>query len=178
MKKGFYLYLYRWVFLPSLIIFFILNSGCVILNPPKKDKLGYYESHYTACGPIAVAQAIRHYCVMNGIKLKKDITPIDVSREIQDRGSRLGILSIFNTKAVEITWPHEIIEVCKHYGFEAKLVKDISEIDMSIDTAIILVHKKHTLVDYHWVCHPARSITAYGRDNTVIDDVYILVPAS
>ena len=178
MRNQFSLYLYKWVFTPSVMIFFLLNSGCSILNPPKTDNLGYYESHYTACGPIAVAHAIRHYCAMNGIKCKKNPTATEVSRKIQDKKTRFGVLAALNRTAIEITWPHEILDVCKQYGFEAKRVKDISEIDVSTDTAIILVHKKYTLVEYHWVCHPVQDVDAYGKDNTVIDDVYVLVPAS
>lgn len=156
------------IFIYSLALVLSMGPivGCGIFNPPEVNKDGYYESHYNCCGPIALEQAFE--------KLGVYVDRATLSRSIQDSGQiRRQLLSFFNKRAACITWPNEIRETAKKYGFEAVTIKEFKSLDHSKDVAIILVHSK--LSDYHWVCFPYHNdIPKYFGDDTKIDKIYLL----
>lgn len=160
------------------IIITVLCSGCGIFNPPHKDQAGYFTSHYSSCGPIALRCAIETYMIKHGLPIP-EITAIDISRKIQDNSTLLDgryCLSLANREFVNITWPHEIVEICREYGFEAVKLNSIDDV-ADYDTGIVLLHKEFSL-DYHWMCYSTsdRAYTKafYGKGRTIICSVYLL----
>lgn len=156
------------IFIYSLALVLSIGPivGCGIFNPPEVNKDGYYESHYNCCGPIALEQALE--------KLGVRVDRATLSRSIQDSGQiKRQLLSFFDKQAACITWPSEIRETAKKYGFKAITIKEFKSLDYNKDVAIILVHNK--LSNYHWVCFPYYdNIPKYFGDNTIIDKIYLL----
>jgi len=125
----------------------LLNVSCAIFHPDrtKKDELGYYISHFSACGPIALEKAFE--------ALENPINRIQISRDIQDtgNGTRL-LLSMLHHGALQITLPSEIKAVCKKYGYEAITADKLSDLDPEKDVALVLVWGE--ILDAHWLCFP------------------------
>ena len=172
-NKGYKILCKLWLIFVIVVIF----SGCGILHPASKSPDGYYTSHYISCGPQAIQNAIEHYYKVNEeYRILRHLSRKDISQDIQDTDSfvdgRKFLTHLYKDFAA-ITWPHEIIEVCRLYGFEAVRLDDISKLKQT-DTGIVLLHKKWSMV-YHWICVPVESAHGfYGSDNTVILDVYLL----
>ena len=156
-----------------ICLFLFINTSCGILHSAKKVD-GYYVDHFYSCGPQAIHNAIQHYAQVNGIKFKRSYTAEEISKRIQDIASRRGLLSLVDKRAITITWPYEIEQVCELYGFKAVRVNDISKIKDN-NTSIVLIHEKNTLSSYHWTCYPVSNLKYYG-DDTIIDLVYLLIP--
>ena len=81
-----------------------LYSGCGALNQGTfaKDETGAYTRHFWSCGPKAISD------VMHQLK-KSYHSDVEISREIQKNGNiRRFTLSVFNQRAMAITWPSEI----------------------------------------------------------------------
>ena len=159
----------------ALILISMLNTSCGVLNPPRTEN-GYYIGHYMSCGPEAIERALNHYSAKNGIQFKRAWTTKDISIRIQDRAGTINlrsILTVLDRESAQITWPKEIVSELKSHGITAKLIRSVDELDISKDTAIVLVHKRGTLNLYHWICYPVESLNHFG-DMTVIDRIYIL----
>jgi len=176
--------LQKYCLIPLLIISFLLNTGCGIFKPPHKDKLGFYTAHYYSCGPTAVHEALTRYCQKNGIVFKKALTRKEISQDIQKNAppfifNKRKLLIIFDRSAAQITWPNEIKTACQKYG--VKLTKvPVNQLWLRNNpdaTYIVLVHKKWTLNNYHWLAYPGNKAHYFG-DDTVFDIVYELVPGS
>ena len=62
-------------------------------------------------------------------------------------------MSVFNQEAMEITWPHELVNFLTSKGF---IVEEVEFDDLkSGDIAIVLIKKDfHT---YHWITYPTSS---------------------
>jgi hypothetical protein len=172
--KGYKLLCKIWLVFVSLVLF----SGCGILQPPSKSPDGYYIQHYISCGPEAISDALDHYARVNGIKHKRAPSQQEISKAIQDTDSLVdgrAVLTYVFRDFAAITWPHEIKEVCRLYGYEAIELDGIHELQQ-LDTGIVLLHKKWSTV-YHWICVPVESVgNFYGPHNTVILNVYLLRP--
>ena len=160
------------------IIITVLGTGCGILRPPIKDQAGYFTSHYRSCGPIALRCAIEEYMIKHGLPVP-EITAKEISRKIQDSSTVLDgryCLSLTNREFVNITWPHEIVEICREYGFEAVKLNSIDDV-ADHDTGIVLLHEEFSL-DYHWICYSTSNRiyteTFYGEGRTIICSVYLL----
>ena len=173
--------LQKYCLMPLLIILFLSTSGCGVLNPPHKDDLGFYTAHYMSCGPVAVQEALARYCHVNGIKFKKPITAKQISQDIQRNAPPAmfdgrKLLIIFDREAAAITWPSEIRTACQRYGVKLTKVSVDHFWSNPNDTYIILVHKKRTLNNYHWLAYPGHSAHYYGYEDTVFDIIYLLEP--
>ena len=174
--------LQKYLLMPLLIISFVIGSGCGILHPPKKDRLGFYTAHYYSCGPEAVQEALTRYCQVNGIKFKKPLTRREISQDIQRNAppficNKRKLLIILDRDAAEITWPNEIKTACQKYGVKLTEVP-VSQLWLKNNpnaTYIVLVHKKWTLSNYHWFAYPGNIAHHFG-DDTVFDVVYLLEP--
>ena len=85
-----------------------------------------------------------------------------------------GLLSIFNERARSITFPSEIKRVLKVYNITVKKVKSIRHLKKD-DVAIVLIRKTSSL-DYHWICYPVnKNIKSYyGAKKTRVVAVYLL----
>ena len=175
--------LQKFYLLPLLIISFLLNSGCGTFNPPHKDSQGFYTAHYSSCGPDAVHEALTRYCEINGIKFKKELSKVQISRDIQRNAppfifNKRKLLIIFDREAAEITWPNEIKTACQKYGVK------LTKVDPSVllndsdknDTYIVLVHKSWTINTYHWYAYPGTTPAHFWKERTVFDIVYKLEP--
>ena len=115
------------IFLFALLFF----SGCSIFDRPHKDSDGYYTGHFDCCGPIALEVAINKYYKNLGIVFAKNPAPRkEISRLMQDDGVKFKeILSLFDKKAVCITWPSEIKNVVESYGCEALAISNLKKLD-------------------------------------------------
>ena len=177
--------LQKYCLVPLLIISFLLTTGCGILHPPHKDKLGFYTKHYYSCGPVAVKDALeRYFTVNNIIRPAYVMTSKEISQHIQRNAppfmfNKRKLLIVFDREAAGITWPNEIKTACQKYGVKLKEVH-VSELwkrNNPNATYIVLVHKKWVLDSYHWFSYPGNKAHNYG-DDTVFDVVYMLVPVS
>ena len=156
------------------IIFF---TSCGILNPPDINANGYYPEHYNCCGPTALERAFRALYVEHGIVFKKGITSREISEAIQRKGNRgRDMLSIINRNAVCITWPSEIKNTARDYGFIPVSLRGLNELKEG-DVAIILVQGRVSKGEFHWMCFPYCDVDAikkwYGK-TTKIGPIYLL----
>ena len=145
-----------------------LHSGCGALNQGTftKDKTGAYTRHFWSCGPQAISDAMH--------QLKKTYySDAEISREIQRNGNiRRFTLSVFNQRAMAITWPSEIKEYFHERGFN--LVKASFNSLTEKDTAIILIKNGLT---YHWITFPAYTkehIQNFFGTSTKIVETYLI----
>jgi hypothetical protein len=138
-----------------------LSIGCGVFDKYDKDSEGYYPRYNWSCGPLALQKAI-------------GINSNQVSREIQDYDSvSKQMLSLFDKRAILITWPSEIKKICEKYGYKVIRLHDISQLDFEKDLAIILVHKKFKMNSYHWIVYPNEDVK-YHLDKTVVDIIFLL----
>lgn len=175
--------LQKYLLMPLLMLSFILNTGCGILNPPNKDANGFYTDHYTSCGPVAVQEALTLYSQINNISYKRPITSKSISQDIQRDApififNRTRLLIVFNRDAAGITWPSELKSACGKYGVKltAVPVSDLYEDSNRNKTYIILTHKKWDLSSFHWYAYPGSSRSHFWGDESVFDIVYLLEP--
>ncbi len=160
-----------------LILVTMATLGCNIANPSlKKDSDGYFLAHYRACGPIALEKAINEYYFKNKILPARGLADRkDISRQIQDNGfASQRLLSLLNSKAINITWPSEIKDTLDKYGFDIIKVKSLSDLDKQKDVAVILIHGKFLSKEYHWLVYSIDNIKTYFGKNTVIDLIYLI----
>lgn len=145
----------------------ITFSGCGILDPAKRDANGYYTRHFWSCGPDAVADALSQFNV------HKSRTTI--SKDIQDTSNAWRhILTLIHKTSADISCPHEIITVCRQYGYTVLPVTDIHKLDATKDVALVLI-SSGVASGWHWVCFPVvTDIDDYYGDNTMIHRIYIL----
>jgi len=151
-----------------------LMTGCSALNQSPKEN-GYYLSHLNSCGPVAVEKAINGYYHKRGIVFAKNPAPRDeVSRRIQDNGNGWrDFMGLFHENASQVTCPHEVVEVCKQYGFKVVSTGDFYKLDSEKDIALILLYSN--LLEWHWVCFPIdKNIPNWYGDSTKIVKVFIL----
>jgi hypothetical protein len=147
--------------------------GCGVFDQYKKNADGYYERHYTCCGPIALEKAFQKLYRKHGIMLKRAITREEISRSMQDDGiAAKELLSYFNKEAICITWPSEMKATAKKYGFEPITIKDFKKLDPKNDVALVLVHSK--LTNYHWLVFPIDDPKSFYGTETKIDKIYLL----
>lgn len=164
---------------PLLILLFVINSGCGILNPPDRDIDGYYTIHYSSCGPTTIKRALERHFNRNGITVKRAITTKDISRRIQDNDLPFPFnvrecLIVFSRDAAQLTWPHEIKTEMQKHGVKLRTV-NLEYLKANPDeTYIILVHKEWTLDQYHWFAYPDYAPLEYYGDKTVFDTIYLL----
>tara|TARA_R110002020_G_scaffold147674_3_gene323208 strand:- start:999 stop:1520 length:522 start_codon:yes stop_codon:yes gene_type:complete len=162
-----------WIFLCLLLSLF--NSSCGILDPaPRTD--GKFTDHYYSCGPVSIRDALTDFYAKNNIYVKRELTSKEISIRIQERYkiiSLRGIMAVFDKRASQITFPKELIDELASHNIEVTEVNSLDDIDTISDTALVLVHKKGTILYYHWVCYPCETAQHYGKD-TVIDKIYVL----
>jgi len=157
----------------------LLSTGCGMLNPPNRDKQGYYTAHYSSCGPTALGIAFDKIYTRDGIVfVKQPHTVEEISKFIQDRGQKSKtFLSFFNRNAVCITWPSEIKAAAKHYGFTPITLNEMAELDPKKDVAVVLVRGATLEGEWHWVCFPfydMQSIKNWYGEGTKVDKIYLL----
>ena len=162
-----------WIFLCLLLSLF--NSSCGILDPaPRTD--GNFTDHYYSCGPVSIRDALTDFYAKNNIYVKRELTSKEISIRIQERYNIIslrGIMAVFDKRASQITFPKELIDELVSHNIEVVEVNSLDNIDTASDTALVLVHKKGTILYYHWVCYPCETAQHYGKD-TVIDKIYLL----
>jgi len=132
-----------------LILIFICGCGAFKQGTFVTDESGAFKGHYKSCGPNAIENALREFSHLN-----VTYSDIEVSRQIQKSGNITRILmSIFNEEAMEITWPHELINFLTSKGFTV----EETEFDnlKAGDIAIVLI--KRDFYTYHWVAYPTKS---------------------
>jgi hypothetical protein len=151
-------------------------GGCGIFNPYKKNSEGFYEKHYTCCGPIAIEKAINEFYRKQGIVFAKNPAPRkEISQQIQKSGMAFKeCLSFFDRRAICITWPSEIKFIINKYGFELVTVQSLEELDPKKDIAIALVHGKFFSREFHWLVFPIDNVKDYYGEDTVVDKVYLM----
>ena len=157
--------IYKYIRISIILIFIlIITQGCIIFHPEhsKKDKKGYYSCHHNACGPVAFETANRE----------------DISQEIQSKGNfRRRIMSLIHYDGLRITWPSEIEDIAKSYGYKTEMIKSLSELQ-SGDVSIILLLGNNSSFQYHWVSSPEdKDIKNYFGKDTRILKIYKFVPA-
>ena len=145
-----------------------LYSGCGALNQGTfaKDETGAYTRHFWSCGPKAISD------VMHQLK-KSYHSDVEISREIQKNGNiRRFTLSVFNQRAMAITWPSEI----KKYFNKRDLI--LTKVNFNSltekDPAIILIKKGLT---YHWITFPTYTkghIQNFFGTSTKIVETYLI----
>ena len=152
-------------YLCVLLLILSLGNGCSLV--PKNSE-GYYSEHYYACGPTALKEALSLFSAKHEHKLvaSENISRIEISKLIQDNSFACQeFLSVLNEKALQITWPAQIIDVVG--------VDSLKELDPDVDIAVVLIH--NGLTNYHWLCFPAnRNIDKHWGDSTVVDKIYVL----
>jgi len=159
-----------------LVYLIILFSGCNILSPASTVD-GYYTDHFSSCGPQAIQDAITEYRTQTGIKVKRQETTEEISKQIQDTGNGWRFLaSMFHEDGVETTCPSEIREVCKQFGFTAVTMSKYSDLDPEKHIALILI-RTNKFTKWHWICFPVyENIDEFYGDETVIQQIYLLSP--
>ena len=145
-----------------------LYSGCGALNQGTfaKDETGAYTRHFWSCGPKAISD------VMHQLK-KSYHSDVEISREIQKNGNiRRFTLSVFNQRAMAITWPSEIKKY--FHKRDLDLVKANFNSLTEKDPAIILIKKGLT---YHWITFPTYTkehIQNFFGTSTKIVETYLI----
>jgi hypothetical protein len=132
-----------------LILIFICGCGAFKQGTFDTDNSGAFKRHYISCGPKAIGNALEEFSHLN-----LTYSDIEISREIQKSGNITRmIMSVFNQEAMEITWPHELVNFLTSKGF---IVEEVEFDDLkSGDIAIVLIKKDfHT---YHWITYPTSS---------------------
>lgn len=165
--------IYKYIRISIILIFIlIITQGCIVFHPEhsKKDKKGYYSCHHNACGPVALEKALR--------ALGETVDREDISQEIQSKGNfRRRIMSLIHYDGLRITWPSEIEDIAKSYGYKTEMVKSLSELQ-SGDVSIILLLGNNSSFQYHWVSSPEdKDIKNYFGKDTRILKIYKFVPA-
>lgn len=166
----------RSIWILALILVLGPLPGCALFDRHKKNKQGYYEAHYRACGPIALEKAINEFYRKQGVVFVKNPAPRkNISQKIQRGGSfSKELLSYFDKQAIQITWPSEIKKIINEHGFDIVTVDNLSDLDPEKDVAVVLIHGKCFSKQYHWVVYPLDKVeNFYGKD-TVIDIIYLL----
>ena len=158
----------------TLLMCAALFSGCGVFNTSPKEN-GYYLYHLDSCGPAAVEKAINAYYSKEGIVFIWPPAPrSEVSMRIQDNGNGWrDLMTLVHKKASQITCPHEIVKVCKQYGFKAVSVDKYNKLDPNKDVALILLYSN--LMEWHWVCFPIdKNIPNWYGDSTKIVKIFVL----
>ena len=160
-----------------ILILGMTTLGCHISNPNlRKDSDGDFVKHYNACGPIALEKAINEYYASKGVdSARKPASRKQISRTIQDGGfASRQLLSFFNSTAINITWPSEIVDILDKYELEIVKLKKIDQLDKKKDIAIVLIRGKFFTEQYHWVVYPIDNVKGFWGKNTVIDSIYLI----
>jgi hypothetical protein len=165
----------------KLLICVILFSGCSVFRPNHKDENGYYTEHFNSCGPVALEKAIGQHYINQGIVWVTWPAPREeISKTIQDNSTMLDgrkCLTFLHRDFVNITWPHEMKEICNRYNLKLMLVKSLDDLTDE-DVGIVLVHKTWS-VQYHWMSWPystKEEIRDFYPSRTDIISVYALRP--
>ena len=144
-----------------------------MFNPAHKEN-GYYTRHFYSCGPEAVETALMRSKLVEGILFKRYIHAEEISRRIQDNGNTWrDIATVFHESGAAITCPHEIVEICDQYGYNATTVKNYDQLNPEEDVALILLYSN--LGNWHWVCFPIdNNIPEYYGESTKIVTIFLL----
>lgn len=157
---------YYVIFIFTLIAIF-LSQGCIGFHPDyaQRDKDRNYIMHYTSCGPKALSKALK--------SLGHNVTSKDVSIQIQSTGNlKRHTLSIIHYEAVLITWPQEVKNIIKKYGYEIKNLNSLSELNKE-DVAVVLVSGSLLERQWHWMSYPTdKNIKNYFPEGTKIVAIY------
>ena len=150
-----------------LILTPIIFSGCGVLNPAITNSAGYYTRHFWSCGPDAVSDALRQFNIYR--------SRTAISMQMQDNSNTWrNLLTLIHKTGGDISCPHEIITVCKQYGYTVLPIRDIHKLDATKDIALVLI-SSGIASGWHWVCFPVvTDIENFYGDNTMIHRIFIL----
>lgn len=156
----------------TTLLALVLLVGCGLFQSQRdsqwvKDgrKADLDPRHIYSCGPEALKEAFD--------RLGINVSQKDLSHEIQKNGTCLrDFLSIFDTRARQITFPSEMKTALGKHGYKMTKIDSIKIIDAQKDTAILLVHKVNTL-NYHWICYPVSNFHFFGKE-TILDSIYLI----
>ncbi len=156
----------------SVACFFFLSLylglfiGCSTFDRHKKNSEGYYEKHFSSCGPKALEKAFRQF--------EQRVNRKDISKFIQENPRPLiELLSFFSKDSVEITWPCDIKRAAKKYGYKIVSLKEFNKLNPQKDVALVLINTK--LSNYHWLCFPIdKNIGTFFGPKTKINKIYLL----
>ena len=145
----------------------VIFSGCGVFNPASRDAEGYYTRHFLSCGPDAVSDALRQFDIYR--------PRTSISKQIQDNSNIWrNLTTLVHKTCGDISCPHEIITVCKQYGYNVLPIRDIHKLDASKDVALVLI-SSGIASGWHWVCFPVvTDIENYYGDETMIHRIFIL----
>jgi len=137
-----------------VLFFFIL--GCVSNN--QKEFL-----HRNSCGVEAL------YLQVNQTKEKinKDILN-------SNHNYKRYILSIFNEKSWQITFPEEILDELHKAGLKTTIIKgtddELRRIYSQLNRCILLIRNKSNIIEYHWQSSPfiQEDLEPFGKNNNEI----------
>ena len=166
------------VYFLSLIFLIGPLIGCGLFDRYHKNEQGYYEEHYSCCGPVALEKALNLFFARphDGVIIcfKKPFDRKELSQLIQKNGIPYKeALALFNKEALCITWPSEIKGTLKEYNVSVVELKSLDELDAEKDVAIVLVYTD--LYDFHWLCFPFhKNIKNWHGEDTKIDKIYLL----
>ena len=156
----------------TTLLALVLFVGCGLFQSQRdsqwvKDgrKADLDPRHIYSCGPEALKEAFD--------RLGINVSQKDLSHEIQKNGTCLrDFLSIFDTRARQITFPSEMKIALRKHGYKMIKINSLKKINVQKDTAILLVHKINTL-SYHWLCYPVSNFHFFGKE-TILDSVYLI----
>ena len=157
----------------TLALLLLLSSGCGVFKPAHKEN-GYYTRHFWSCGPEAVEKALMKSKLVEGILHKRYIHAEEISRKIQNNGNTWrDIATLFSKTGAAITCPHEIIEVCDHYGYNVTIIEQYDQLNPEEDVALVLIYSD--LGNWHWVCFPVdNNIPKFYGKSTKIVKIFLL----
>ncbi|MDP3881501.1 MAG: hypothetical protein Q8Q31_01345 [Nanoarchaeota archaeon] len=103
------------------------------------------------CGPTALYEAFQD--------LGREVSPCEINEQ-RKGGFRRGFLSLFSSRAKDITWRSEIVKIAEGYGYEVEVIKgkkatfEMAREKSTSDSVVIM----HTSLDSRW---PQRYFTQH-----------------
>ena len=146
----------------------LFNTGCVFMHKEHlKTQDGYLVEHLKSCGPKALQKV--------STSLKDDRLK-SAGEKIQDTGNLSRIfLSMFNYRAIEITFTYEIKNLLEDLGYKVFKAENIESLKEG-DVALVLVRGNFFSKEWHWLCYPVdkESINSFFGKNTKTHLIFII----
>ena len=158
-------------------IIILLFLGCGLLEqfrePDSISELrkGYKDPHHTfSCGPEALEKAFKRL----NIYISREEISHSIQKNHKFNSCVRSLLSIFKNEARKITFPEEMIDSLKKEGYSVKKIKKYSDLNETMDVAIILIKQKNAL-NYHWMCFPVdKNILSFFGKDTILKEIYLI----
>lgn len=166
----------KWKIIVVLVILALVSQGCSVFHPEylKTDPDGYLTKHMNSCGPRALEKVFLRLS-----RRDKSIQPFDshkLSKDIQETGNTLRYtLSLIHYETIQITFPNEVKQVAKKYGYDIVEVDSLDELNDLEDVALVLVWKSKFSPEAHWLAFPDDKyrIKNFFGDKTEVSDILV-----